>query len=93
MIMRQNIYNVPEGFFDKMQAEALSNASRIRSRRKTALIASSGSLAAVVAILLVLPVFRTQSAVQPPDNMYADIFESNEEFVDFYECDIFLNNL
>lgn len=79
-------YIVPEGFFDKVEARAAASAGRIAARRRWAV----GTLCCGVATALVL-VFTMPFAKVNADAV-ASAGYSDEEILEIYDYDIFLNN-
>lgn len=82
--MKQMPYTVPEGFFEKAGLDAVASAGKIASRRRTVAGVFCG---AAIAFGLFFGIFRNQSE---PVDTYA--CNSDEEILELYEYDIFLNN-
>lgn len=84
--MNNSPYTVPEGFFEKAESNAVAAAKRISSRRK--MLAGSICTCAALALIFVLRTPEHKIAIdQTISAEYTD-----EEILETYDYDIFLNN-
>ncbi|MBQ9475852.1 MAG: hypothetical protein IJU69_06360 [Bacteroidales bacterium] len=83
--MKKAPYTVPEGFFEKFEADTLDKISAIRRRRRLI----SGIGAALAAIVLGIFIALPSAA---PDKTVAEA-DIEEQMLEIYEYDIFLTTL
>lgn len=84
--MRNSLYTVPEGFFDKVQENAEKGAGKIRKRRQIISACTGGFLTLVLVAGLGIRANHTYTY-----EMLADAMD--QEIIEAYDCDIFLNIL
>lgn len=84
--MKRTPYTVPDGFFEKAEMRAVSAASRISRIRKFA----AGSVCAIAAFALIFSIWMPE--VEMNVNALACSSDyTDEEVLDIYDYDIFLN--
>lgn len=85
--MKNTPYTIPEGFFEKAEANAVAAASAISRRRKLVAGSAFGCLALALAFLLWQPERSVSVNAVASSANYSD-----EEILETYDYDIFLNN-
>ena len=85
--MNNTPYTVPEGFFEKVESNAVNAASKVSARRRLAF----GFVCTCVVLTLVFIPFRSNEKMSA-DAVASSAEYTDEEILEIYDYDIFLNN-